>query len=68
MLLPDLVFAPRYPIFIFGWLIILCLAISFIINIIHRQILNLTEKYLLVFWGSGTKKNQTSTYIHEQRA
>jgi hypothetical protein len=41
---PKLVFAPRYPILIFLWLIGLCLASSFVINALYKPILALIDK------------------------
>lgn len=41
---PSLVFAPKYPIFIFAWLIVLCLLSSFIINLLFEPILKLVDK------------------------
>jgi membrane-bound acyltransferase YfiQ involved in biofilm formation len=35
---PELTFAPRYPILIFAWLILLCLVSSFVINSIFKPI------------------------------
>ncbi|MDC7764055.1 MULTISPECIES: acyltransferase family protein [Priestia] len=39
---PELIFAPRYPILIFIWLIVLCLLFSFVINAIYFPILKKT--------------------------
>ena len=39
----ELVFAPKYPILIFIWLIVLCIAKSNIINIIHNPIIKFIE-------------------------
>jgi surface polysaccharide O-acyltransferase-like enzyme len=39
----QLVFYPRYPIFIFPWLIILCLISSNMINIIYKPIINFLD-------------------------
>ncbi|MDN4526715.1 acyltransferase family protein [Fictibacillus fluitans] len=36
---PVLTFAPRYPVFIFFWLLILCLTSSFVINLIFHPVL-----------------------------
>lgn len=40
VIFPELTFAPKYPIIIFAWLIILCLGSSYIINFIYRPLLN----------------------------
>ncbi|MBM7651845.1 acyltransferase family protein [Neobacillus cucumis] len=41
---PKLTFAPKYPIFIFCWLIILCLITSYIINLVYMPILKIIDK------------------------
>jgi surface polysaccharide O-acyltransferase-like enzyme len=41
---PGLTFAPRYPILIFCWLIILCLFSSYMINLIYKPIIQIIEK------------------------
>ncbi|MBO0962176.1 acyltransferase, partial [Neobacillus sp. MM2021_6] len=41
---PNLTFAPKYPILIFLWLIILCLISSFIINFIYKPIIQLMDR------------------------
>jgi surface polysaccharide O-acyltransferase-like enzyme len=43
-LFPKLVFAPRYPILIFIWLILLCLASSYLINVLYKPLLYLIDK------------------------
>jgi surface polysaccharide O-acyltransferase-like enzyme len=45
---PKLVFAPRLPILIYIWLIVLCLISSFIINAIYKPILNLIDRKMSV--------------------
>lgn len=37
----ELVYLPKYPLLIFTWLIILCLAASYIIKFIYKNVLNL---------------------------
>lgn len=44
----DLVFAPKYPILIFVWLVILCLISSYIINIIYKPLVKLVDKKLSI--------------------
>lgn len=39
----ELVFAPKYPVLIFIWLILLCVGASHIINIIYKLTLNLID-------------------------
>ena len=39
----DLVYAPKYPVLIFIWLIVLCLASSYLIDIIYRPIIKKLE-------------------------
>ncbi|MBS4220159.1 acyltransferase [Bacillus sp. FJAT-49711] len=41
---PQLTFAPRYPIFIFAWLIVLCLASSYVIKILFNPISAMIDK------------------------
>jgi surface polysaccharide O-acyltransferase-like enzyme len=41
---PSLVFAPKYPIFIFAWLIMLCLFSSLVINLIYKPFIQLVDK------------------------
>lgn len=41
---PKLTFAPKYPILIFAWLIILCLMSSYLINLIYKPIINRIDK------------------------
>lgn len=41
LLFKELVFWPRYPIFIFPWLVLLCVGTSYIINFIYRPIARL---------------------------
>ncbi|MCR8925001.1 acyltransferase [Priestia megaterium] len=54
---PELTFAPRYPILIFLWLIVLCLLSSFVINSIYFLILKKTiDKRALVV---GEKRDQS---------
>lgn len=42
----ELVFDPKYPIIIFIWLIMLCIATSNIINIIYKPIIEFIESAL----------------------
>ena len=44
IIFPKLVFAPKYPILIFPWLIILCLVSSYLINVIYKPILHFINK------------------------
>ncbi|MCD7033158.1 acyltransferase [Metabacillus sp. GX 13764] len=41
---PSLTFAPRYPILIFIWLLILCIISSYIINFIYKSIIKMKIK------------------------
>ena len=42
----GLVYAPKYPILIFVWLVVLCLGASYIINLIYKPIISLLDKNL----------------------
>ncbi|WP_391557551.1 acyltransferase family protein [Robertmurraya sp.] len=44
---PELTFAPKYPILIFLWLIILCLISSYIINFFYRPTAVLIDKIIM---------------------
>jgi fucose 4-O-acetylase-like acetyltransferase len=44
ILFPKLTFAPKYPILIFIWLLILCLFSSYIINLIYNPIIRYIDK------------------------
>lgn len=44
---PELTFAPRYPVLIFIWLLILCLVSSYLINSIYKPILKIYEGSIL---------------------
>lgn len=39
----ELVYAPKYPIFIFIWLVILCIITSYLINFIYKPIIKLLD-------------------------
>lgn len=41
---PNLIFAPRYPVLIFLWLIVLCLISSYAINLVYIPIINMIDK------------------------
>ena len=41
---PELTFAPKYPILIFAWLLILCLISSYVINSIYNPIIRMIDK------------------------
>ena len=41
---PELTFAPKYPILIFAWLLILCLISSYVINSIYKPIIGWIDK------------------------
>jgi hypothetical protein len=41
---PKLTFAPKYPILIFCWLIILCLISSYFINLVYKPIIQYIDK------------------------
>ncbi|MGF9965394.1 acyltransferase family protein [Bacillus rhizoplanae] len=41
---PELTFAPRYPILIFGWLIVMCLVSSYVINSMYKPIIQIIDK------------------------
>ena len=40
----DLVYAPKYSILIFIWLMVLCIATSYIINTIYKPIIKIIDK------------------------
>lgn len=42
----ELVYAPKYPILIFIWLVILCIGTSYLINYIYIPIINIIDKNL----------------------
>ena len=42
----ELVFAPKYPLLIFMWLVILCIASSNIINMIYNPIIKFIDNKL----------------------
>ena len=42
----ELVYAPKYPIFIFIWLVILCIITSYLINFIYKPIVKLLDNKL----------------------
>lgn len=42
----ELVYAPKYPIFIFIWLVILCIITSYLINFIYKPIIKLLDRKL----------------------
>ena len=42
----DLVYAPKYPILIFIWLVVLCLGASYLTNLIYKPIISLLDKNL----------------------
>lgn len=42
----ELVYAPKYPIFIFIWLVILCIITSYLINFIYKPIIKLLDSKL----------------------
>jgi hypothetical protein len=49
---PELTFAPRYPILIFIWLLLLCIVSSYAINVIYKPILRIYEgKKSVVAYG-----------------
>jgi surface polysaccharide O-acyltransferase-like enzyme len=52
---PELTFAPRYPILIFAWLILLCLASSFVINLIFNPVVRMIDRK--VFLESKSNPN-----------
>lgn len=41
---PELTFAPKYPILIFAWLLILCLISSYVINSIYNPVIRMIDK------------------------
>jgi hypothetical protein len=41
MIFPNITFAPHYPIFIYCWLILLCIISSFIIDLIYKSVINI---------------------------
>lgn len=41
---PEVTFAPKYPVLILAWLMILCLVSSFVINCIYKPIIQLFDK------------------------
>ncbi|MFJ5759891.1 acyltransferase [Neobacillus sp. NPDC093182] len=44
IIFPELTFAPKYPILIFCWLIILCLISSYIINLVYKPMIQYIDK------------------------
>lgn len=42
----DLVYAPKYPILIFVWLVVLCLGASYLVHLIYKPIISLLDKNL----------------------
>ncbi|ASK63706.1 acyltransferase [Virgibacillus phasianinus] len=40
---PELIFAPKYPVLIYLWLLTLCLITSFIINLIYKPVIAIIE-------------------------
>lgn len=40
---PELTFAPRYPVLIFGWLIVMCLVSSYMINFIYKPLMRIID-------------------------
>lgn len=46
-LFPELTFAPTYPILIYGWLIILCLLSSYIINVMYKPLSSYIDRNLI---------------------
>ncbi|MCM3650414.1 acyltransferase family protein [Metabacillus litoralis] len=49
--LSELTFAPRYPVLIFFWLLLLCLITSYVINLIYQPIIQFIDKRIV---SSGT--------------
>lgn len=43
----ELVYAPKYSVFIFIWLIILCIGTSYLINLIYKPIINFFDKNIV---------------------
>ena len=43
-LAPDLIFAPKYPILIYIWLIAICIAASYVINWMYKPIVNFIDR------------------------
>lgn len=43
IIFPNVTFAPKYPILIYVWLIILCLISSYIINFFYKPIINMID-------------------------
>lgn len=48
IIFPEMTFAPRYPIFIFMWLITLCLLSSYVVNYIYNHLIIIIDKRLVV--------------------
>lgn len=44
IIFPKLTFAPKYPLLIFIWLIMLCLASSYIINFLYKPMIKMIDK------------------------
>ena len=42
----DLVYAPKYLILIFVWLVVLCFVASYLFNLIYKPIISLLDKNL----------------------
>lgn len=45
---PEITFAPKYPIIIFVWLLIMCLISSYVINSIYKPILRIVDKKVFI--------------------
>ncbi len=43
----DWVFSPKYPLLILGWLIVLCVATSYIINFIYKGVLKIIISFIV---------------------
>lgn len=60
---PEITFAPRYPILIFIWLIVLCIISSHAINIIYKPILLKIETYIFVKRRTGEFEYTANKFV-----
>ena len=54
---PGVTFAPKYPILIFAWLIILCLVASYVINFINKPMNRLIDKLPSKIYARNIARN-----------
>ncbi|WP_121610089.1 acyltransferase family protein [Mesobacillus foraminis] len=59
---PEITFAPRYPIIIFAWLLILCLISSYIINSLYKPVIRMIDKKI----SNGPKSKEYPNVIDQK--